>query len=303
MLKTTTMDTVHHALVIGAGRIGTAIGNLLAKKKIAVDFFDADPSKVPGQKPLSETVPQSNLIFLCIPSWVIREAVRDITPHLRDDTIIVLLTKGIERGTKKTVNVLLDDLLPRHKHVLISGPMLAEELLQNMSTVGVCASLNAGAAQKLKEIFSGTNLTLEHSSDVTSIALAGVLKNIYALGLGITSALNLGSNFKGWYVQQAIREMADIIGLCGGDREAAYSCAGLGDLIATGFSPHSRNRGTGERLINGEEGLQSEGTVSLESVIDLVGKKADQLPILRALGDIVLQKADAKEIFSRLTVK
>jgi glycerol-3-phosphate dehydrogenase (NAD(P)+) len=289
-------------LVIGAGRIGGAIGKILEKKHIQAEFFDADPSKVPGQKPLNETVPVVDMIFLCVPSWGIRDAVKAFGQYLADKTIIVFLAKGIEEKTYKRADELLSDLLPKQRHVLISGPMLAEELATSLSGRGVCVSLHEPAASEVRDIFSNTNLVLEHSTDIRSIALAGVLKNIYAVGLGIADALEMGSNFKGWYVGQVLMEMSGIIEAFGGDGRAAYSCAGLGDLVATGFSPHSRNRGVGESLIKEGSAPKGEGTVSLPSVISMLGIKAQTFPVLMALKKIILEKKNAKSEFLALHV-
>ena len=285
-------------LVIGAGRIGQAIGAILEKKNIKAEFFDIDTSKVPDQKPLSETVPKANVVVLCVPSWGIREAVKNLAPHLNKKTILVFLAKGIEEKTQKRADELLSELLPGHPHVLISGPMLAEELINSLSGRGVCASLSEPAASEIKNLFSNTNLVLEHSSDIRSVALAGVLKNIYAVGLGIADALELGSNFKGWYVGQALAEMASIIKTLGGDGQAAYSCAGLGDLVATGFSPHSRNRGVGESLIKEGKAPKGEGTTSLPSILSMLGAHAKQFPLLAALGEVVIEGKSARSVFT-----
>ena len=285
-------------LIIGAGRIGQAIGKILEKKNIGAEFFDSDTSKAPDQKPLSETVPLTDLIFLCVPSWGMRAALKEIEPHVARNAILIYLAKGLEEKSKKRVDELFLELLPRHPHVLISGPMLAEELANSLSGMGVCASFNAAAISRVKNLFRDTNLVLEHSSDIRSIALAGVLKNIYAVGLGVADALELGSNFKGWYVGQALMEMEHIIKTLGGDGAAAYSCAGLGDLIATGFSPHSRNRGVGESLIKEGRVQKGEGVVSLPSVLEMIDGEAGKFPLLQALKKVIIEKKSARQIFS-----
>ncbi len=285
-------------LIIGAGRIGAALGSILEKKNVRTEFFDVDVSKVPNQKPLSETVSKADVIFLCVPSWRVRDAIKDLKPYLRDNAILIFFAKGIEGKTLKRADEIFTELLPHHPNVLVSGPMLAEELANSLSGRGVCTSLDKAAISEVKNLFSNTNLVLEHSSDIRSVALAGVLKNIYAVGLGIVDALELGSNFKGWYVGQALSEMAEIIKTLGGDGQAAYSCAGLGDLVATGFSPHSRNRGVGERLIKEGVAPMGEGTVSLPSVLSMLKGEAKRFPILIALDDVILKKKDVRAVFS-----
>ncbi len=287
-------------VIIGAGRIGQAIAKILEKKNIPSEFFDTDVSKVPNQKPLAETVPHAGIIFLCVPSWCVREALKELAPHLREHAILVYLAKGIEEKTQKRVDELFAEALPRHGHVLVSGPMLAEELINSLSGRGVCASLDHAAVSKVRSMFKDTNLFLEYSPDVRSVALAGVLKNVYAVGLGIADALELGSNFKGWYVGQAVKEMGQIIKMLGGDGEAASSCAGLGDLVATGFSPHSRNRGVGESLIKEGRAPKGEGVVSLPSILEMVAPEVKKFPLLSALRDVILEKKDARVVFAEV---
>jgi glycerol-3-phosphate dehydrogenase (NAD(P)+) len=130
------------------------------------------------------------------------------------------------------------------------------------------------------------------------VALAGIIKNIYAIGLGIAGGLMWGDNQKGWLTGVAIREMANIIKLLGGEKETAYSVAGLGDLIATGYSPYSRNREVGNELVKtGTCCLESEGSRSLPIIASLLGQEKNTLPFFTALEEILIKNQNAKTIF------
>ncbi|MDI6821237.1 MAG: hypothetical protein QMD65_03665 [Patescibacteria group bacterium] len=310
-------------VIIGAGEIGRAIEKVLQNKSgIHIDLWDKNPAKVPGQKPLAEIVPLADFLFLCVPSWAMREVLNSvlaISNGVNKKTIVISLAKGIEEKTLKTTDEILKELLPNNTaYALLIGPMLAEELMQEMAGIGVVASKDRKAFDKIKTLFIDTNLKLEYSADVRGVALAGALKNIYAIGLGIIDSFNLGGNFKGWFVQKAIKEMAEIIGILGGDKKTVFSPAGLGDLIATGFSPYSRNRQLGDELVSShvkdlDVKMKSEGIVSLPSIIKLLApyttccctgfaphNKLSAFPILQALEEIIIQHKNAKEIFEKL---
>lgn len=289
-----------HIVIIGAGRIGQAFKYLCEKRADSVAMFDADPTKIPDQRPLSETIPQADVVFLCIQSFAIRDVLGVIAPLLRPTTLIVSLAKGIERDSLKT----LDDVIPEclsktQPWGIIIGPMLAEEILQGQGSAGVF--IGPGSCATLSTLIDSQDLSLECSPDTHGVALAGVLKNIYALALGIADGIGWGANRKGWLITRAIREMREILSALGGDPNTADGPAGLGDLIATGSSPHSRNRGTGEQIVKtGEMNPLSEGYISLTSLITLLGPRASEFTILSALVEIIGEKKDASVVYKRL---
>ncbi len=324
----------YRIVIIGAGEIGGAIEGLLSGgANVLIEMWDKDDAKVSNKKPLSDIVPLANFVFLCVPSWAMRDALIAILPHLGDRVIVVSLAKGItiapteERGEKrlKTTAELLEKLLPDSAdYALLSGPMIAEELMHGAVSVGVVASRDKKVFDKIEALFVDTNLRVEYSSDIYGVALMGVLKNIYAISLGIADALGLGSNFRGYLVWGAIKEMAEITKLLGEPEllkatssggpalrqlfenqgkqgEVALGLAGLGDLVTTGFSPHSRNRQVGDRLVKtGESSLKSEGLASLPLIVELLGKNVNNFPILRALEEVVIQNRNAKITFTTL---
>ena len=290
-------------LIIGAGRIGQAFKYMCEKQATSVALFDVDQSKNPDQRPLTETVPTANVIFLCIHSFAVRGVLNEIALMLQSDAVVISLAKGIERATLKTTDeVIVECLSPTQPWGIIIGPMLAEEILCGQGSSGVFVGNSPTNYEQLSSLISSHDLRLEYSTDTHGVALAGVLKNIYALSLGIADGLGWGANRKGWLVTRAIREMREILPLLGGEAITADGPAGLGDLIATGTSPHSRNRGTGEKIVtSGEINPLSEGYISLMSLVALLGDtRIKNFEILNALIDIVEHKKDAREIFERL---
>jgi glycerol-3-phosphate dehydrogenase (NAD(P)+) len=290
--------------IIGAGEIGSAINALIKTSGAKVEEWDKDLSKVPKQKPLDVVVRSADVIFLCVPSWHARDAVAEIAPFLSKRTIVVSVSKGIELGTRFTIDELLTKALPRGQSIaLLSGPMLAEELMEDLPTLAVIATTKRKTFTRVSALFKQSPLRTCWSNDLRGTALAGVLKNIYALSLGIADAIPLGSNAKGWLVQEAMEEMMGIIATLHDQKKAvaaALSPAGLGDLVATGISPYSSNFTVGRELVAGR-GItkMSEGFISLPSLHDLLGKKVKTFPLFRAVSAVVMDKKSARKVFAQ----
>ncbi len=293
-----------HTVIIGAGRIGRAIEGILAKREVKIELWDKDASKVSGQKDLAETVPAADFLFLCVSSWALIEALKHITPHLKKGTVIVSLAKGVVdfEGRALPMNGFLEAALPKGQPFsLLYGPMMAEELNRGLLGFGVVAAKSKSIFNKLAKIFADTNLRIAYSKDLRGASLAGVLKNVYSIGLGIADGLTLGCNAKGYLTSKAVSEMSDIIKLLGGKPSTILGLAGLGDLAATGFSPHSRNRRVGDELVRmGQCCLESEGFVSLPYLVELLGDKAKDFPFFFVLVEIIIRHKNAAGTFEGL---
>ena len=285
--------------IIGYGELGRAVHKILEKKKdLSIGIWDKKDQEIK----LSGVVSSAEVVFICVPSWCVREALENIKKYLSKKALIVCLSKGIEMGTSKTIDVVLKEILgSKQSLAILSGPMLAEELMSGKNGFAVFASKNKKDFYVIFDIFRGTNLKIEYSKDMKGVALCGVLKNIYALGLGICDGLGLGSNAKGKLAGEAIKEMTEIVKYLGGKKESVFSVAGTADLIATAFSNFSRNREVGEEL--GRTGvccLESEGYKSTKSLMNLLGKKSSLLPFLMAIKLIVLDNKNPASSFSDL---
>ncbi len=288
-------------VLVGAGRIGKALAKIFAQNGYETELWDRDSSKINPNKNLKDALANADFLFLCVPAHAVREVIKSIKPYLESKTIIVSLSKGIEEETQKNIFDLLEEFFPKKQKLsLISGPMMAEELEKGLLGAGVFVSRNKKIFEDVKEIFEKTNIVLESSSDIKGITLCGVLKNIYAVGLGMVSALELGDNFRGWYVKNSIEEISRIVKALGGKEKSVLTMAGIGDLIATGFSPYSRNYKAGFAIVKRTEYVVSEGIISLPSINKILGKKIDKFIILKALKKVILEKSDPKIIFSAM---
>lgn len=289
-------------VMIGAGKIGSAIGSVLRKNGARVDFWDALPGKVKRQKPIAEIVPGAAAVFLCLPSWCLREAGASIAPHLSPKTFVVSVSKGLEKATMLPSDGILRQVLPEGApFVYLGGPLLADELLRGQPGVGVAASADPAALRKMKALFAGTKMRVETSDDVPGVVWSAILKNVYAIGLGMTEGLGWGANARGWFVAKAVEEAGGILEDLGGRRETFHGVAGVGDMVATGFSPHSKNRTLGEHWAKeGKAPFESEGQVSLPQLLEVLGHRAKKYPTLMALKETLIGKKKVRTVFGKL---
>lgn len=288
--------------IIGAGEIGQAIAFLLRDSRhLEIAVWDIDPQKNAGQKSLSTVVSQAEIVFLCVPSWATRKAANSLISYLEPDATIISLTKGLEQVSGKLMSELLSEIMPHNRFALLHGPMLAEELILGLPGAAVIGASESRIFLLASDLFSGSMLKLEYSDDMHGVAFAGVLKNIYSLGMGMISALKFGSNFTGWYISQATAEMSKILRQSGYKQETAYSSAGLGDLLATGMSPYSNNHQIGRELAErGTTLRKGEGFVSLPLVISKLENLLPELPLANGVYRVTRGEIRAKELFEKI---
>ena len=289
-------------LIIGAGALGQAIAKALPKEHAQVTLWDIDASKCPGGCPPIETaVPAADTILMCIPSWAIRRALTSISSLVRPQTVVISLAKGLESLTAKTMFEVCTEVLPPNQPVaILSGAMLANEISSGLPGMGVIACSNDAIAADFIALWAGSALQLTRVNDAHSVAIAGVLKNIYAVVLGISDGLSLGSNTRGWLFAQSVHEMLEIAKLLQADQNVILSVAGIGDLVATGLSPQSKNHAAGIELARtGRTAIKCEGIMSFPSLIQLVGMRPN-LKLLSALEAILLKNQNIRIVIQDL---
>lgn len=290
-------------VIVGIGEIGRAMFSLLHHTRHIVQCWDICPGKVQRQKSLFEIIPHAQFVFLCVPSWCLPHALKQLHSFIHRETVVVTVSKGLQAASRETSHEFLARELHAGQHIAyIGGAMLAEELEAGQPGYGVVASNNSSVRMRVTDLFKSTHFFLEQSSDVRGVALASVLKNIYALGLGITQGLAWGGNARAWFVVQAIDEMERAAVTLGGKKQSTQGRAGIVDLIATGFSPLSKNVEVGSMLIKRRKTLPpSEGLVSIQPLMALMPKaELGSYPLMRAIGAVVAQKETASEAFSKL---
>ncbi len=282
--------------IIGAGEIGQAIGSLFPKK--SVHFWDRDLTKIKNES-LESVVADADLIFLCVPSWAVKEVLPKLQPLVSKNTVgIISLAKGVAKPTGMTMDEILAKYFSTTKFGVLAGPMLAEEIMKKSPTMGVLASRNINIYKTFKKLSKAEFFTLHYSSDVRGAALAGVIKNVYAVALGMADCLELGHNTRAWLFTQMMKEMQMAAKVIGGKSETFLGLAGLGDLVATGSSTDSRHFTVGRELIKyGKCSLSNEGLNSLPVIWRKIARKKTDFPIIEMLHKIVSGKSNAKKTF------
>ena len=258
-------------------------------------MWDIDPIKLETAITLEDSLVGTEYILLCVSSWALKAACDEIRPFINEEVKIIVPTKGVEPSTGMFVDEYMGDRFGE-RYALLVGPMIAEEMDGEKPTVALCAS----SIKDENNIFKDTALATIYTSDTRGTALSGILKNVYALGLGIVDALNLGQNFKASFAVRAIHEMEKITVDLGGQKETVNSFAGLGDLIVTGWSPTSRNRTLGEKIAkDGVHILKGEGSEGMQSIVHLARRiKGGIPPLYSVVLDIIEgQETNPRERF------
>jgi glycerol-3-phosphate dehydrogenase (NAD(P)+) len=260
--------------IVGAGSWGTALALVLHRNGLHVTVWGNDPEAVraineqhenrqylpevtlPGELRFTNALSDlaaSDLLLLVPPSHALREvASRLAKVPPAPGAVLLCCTKGVERGTGLRMSQVLSETLPGHPVAVLSGPSHAEEVARRAPTAVVLGCGDPEILKRLQGAFSNQMFRAYVSSDVTGIELGGALKNIFAIAAGVCDGLGLGDNTKAALVTRALAEMIRLGTALGGRMETFQGLGGIGDLIVTCFSRHSRNRAFGERLARGE---------------------------------------------------
>ncbi len=310
--------------ILGAGSWGIAIARLLARNGKEVLLWEYDPDearrleydrvredKLPGVR-LPESVVVTNkldeatsdvaLIALAIPSQYLRGVLK--YARVERGQAIVNLAKGIERNTLKRMSeVVIDTLDIAAEHVTtLSGPSHAEEVAADMPTAVTAAGLNERIVEMVQETFSNPLFRVYKSRDLAGVELAGSLKNIIAIASGIADGLGYGDNTRGALIARGLAEMQRL-GLSMGARPDTFAgLSGLGDLVTTCGSRHSRNRRVGERIGQGQslrEALSTmtmvaEGVETTRSGFELAELERVEMPITGVMYRVLFEDMDAE---------
>ncbi len=286
------MKDNHTYGIIGAGAIGQALGSVLRRANREVVFWDIEESKCTVDSP-QELVRNSDVVILAIPSQAVRQSLQKIKADVDQDKVVLTVAKGVEKGFKTMAVVLEEELSDSVTFGIISGPMLAGELMANEGGYGVVAS-TAKLTTIINDCKAG-GLTLTESSELVGVATCGVLKNIYALALGVSDGVDLGINTKAALTADALKEMAAILHQLQLPTGLAYEHCGLGDLLATGWGEASYNHRIGEEIGSGiRSNLSGEGLNALMEIPHVI--EIADFPIVSGLHHIIVNRAPAEEL-------
>jgi len=311
--------------VIGSGSWGTAISMLLADNGHEVSLWSHRPEEaeklekerehkrlLPGirlpdrVKVVSDVgcVAGCDLVALATPSFAVRATVQSMKPFLTKDQIVVCLTKGFDRENGYCIfaDTIRGVLGQNHPVVALTGPSHAEEVGNRVPTAVVAASPSLTDCQKVQDAFMCKTFRVYTVPDIVGAQLGGALKNIIALAAGVCDGMGFGDNTKAALMTRGLTEMARLGVAMGGKRETFAGLSGLGDLIVTCTSMHSRNRRAGILIGRGrtarqameEVGAVVEGYYATQGGYELSKKLGIEMPVCAALYRILYEDADAR---------
>jgi glycerol-3-phosphate dehydrogenase (NAD(P)+) len=324
------MKPLTSAAILGAGSLGTALAKLLSTKLESILLVSIDPSCADGINrdhrnpkyltdiPLDANVRATTdhrdalampLVIIAVPTVGVRsEAVKLAALGLPSETALLSCSKGIERMTGERMSQILREVFPQNPIGILTGPNHAEEIARGLVTCAVVASENPQLAESLQELFTLPHFRVYTSDDVAGVELGGAVKNVYAIAAGIAHGLDLGDNAVAALVTRALAEMTRLGTALGGRTETFAGLSGVGDLIVTCFSEHSRNHRVGLALGKGrtlEEavaslGMVAEGVPNTRSIHEAARKTSVRTPIIDAMHAILYQNKPASDAMREL---
>ena len=329
------MNEQYNIGIIGTGTWGTALASMLSKTGNQVTCWSAIPEEIdrlsgsrvhpnlPGAvipeeivftKEMEEVCKGRDILVFAVPSVYVRDTARKAAPFVPDGQLIVDVAKGIETDTLMTMTEIIQDVFRtmrpeiRVRLVALSGPTHAEEVAVDMPTTIVAAGEDRKAAQLVQKVFSNQVMRVYTNEDVKGVEICGAMKNIMALASGIASGMGYGDNLRAAIITRGMAEITRL-GRAMGCREQTFAgLAGIGDLIVTATSVHSRNNRAGFLIGQGlsakqaikEVGMVVEGINALPAAMKMASEYHVEMPITEAVYAVVFDEMQPKDMLNTL---
>ncbi len=319
--------------VLGGGSWGTAIAISLSSKGKIVKLWDIDkehlqsminerenlkylagtkfPETLIVESDEAKAIEGSDIVIFAVPAQHFRSAITAAIDMIGKDVIIVNVAKGIEQGTLSRLSEIAAQIAPSNRYVVLSGPSHAEEVCKAMPTALVATSTDSEAAELIQDVFMSNVLRVYTNDDVIGAELGGALKNIIALGAGISDGLGYGDNAKAAMMTRGIAEIKRLGQAMGANIHTFAGLTGIGDLIVTCTSMHSRNRRCGIMIGEGtpadgaikKVGMVVEGVFTCSAAYELASKYGVEMPIVSMIYKILNEGLDAREAVNMLMTR
>ncbi len=319
--------------VLGAGAWGTALAISLARagrslrlharspaRRQALRRGDPGPALAGARLPagisvadsVAEAVSGAEVVLLAVPAAATASMVQTLRPALDRSAGVVLLAKGFERGTGRRLSAVAAEQLRAPERVLVLlGPSHAEEVAADLPTAIVLAGGDAERRRAVQHALSHARLRVYTNEDLRGVEIAAALKNVLAIATGICDGLGLGDNTKGALVTRGLAEISRLGVALGGRLETFYGLSGVGDVVTTCLSRHSRNRALGERVGRGEAVVEAvraigqvvEGVETTRTVLRLAEREGVSVPISTEVGRVLFEGADPRDAMERLMLR
>ena len=319
--------------VVGAGSWGTALALVLEKNGHEVTLWSSREAKAKELRELRENIDKlpgvkipetieitadietavsgKELIVLGVPSLYVRSTAAKMAPFVKDGQIVVNVSKGIEESSLYTMTEVISEEIPNADVAVLSGPSHAEEVSRYIPTTVVAGAKNRKTAEKIQSIFMNETFRVYTSPDMQGIEVGGALKNVIALAAGISDGLGFGDNTKAALITRGIVEMSRLGVAMGGYQETFSGLAGMGDLIVTCASKHSRNRKAGYLMGQGysmqeamdEVKMVVEGVHSAKAALKLADKYYVRMPIIEQVNAVLFHEKAVTEAVRDLMIR
>jgi glycerol-3-phosphate dehydrogenase (NAD(P)+) len=313
--------------IIGTGSWGTTLAVLLAQKGLLVTLWARTAEQaarlqaerenrdfVPGLKfpdglvvtsALDRALDRCALALIVVPAQTLRENVRRVREFLPRDAIVLSCSKGLEIGTTRCMSQVIEEELPTNadKIIVMSGPHLHREIANGLPAAGVVASRNSDAARLVQDLLNMPRFRLYTHDDVIGVELGGALKNIIAIAAGAVDGFGLGDNAKATVLTRGLAEITRLAVAQGANPLTLAGLAGMGDLLATCASPHSRNHQVGMRLARGESvetirasmKMVAEGVPTAKAARQMAQHLGIELPINNQVYAVAFENKDPRQ--------
>ncbi|MCR4716672.1 MAG: NAD(P)H-dependent glycerol-3-phosphate dehydrogenase [Lachnospiraceae bacterium] len=319
--------------VLGAGSWGTALAMLLDENGHSVTIWSIDPrevemlntkheqeDKLPGVKlsetisvtgDLEEAVTAKDILLFAVPSVFVRGTAKSVAKFYKKGQIIIDVAKGIEEDTLMRLSEIIEQEIEDATVCVLSGPSHAEEVARKIPTTVVIGAKNHTMAKDLQNAFSNSWFRAYTSPDILGIELGGALKNVIALAAGMLDGLKLGDNTKAALITRGTGEIARLGIAMGGKAETFSGLSGMGDLIVTCTSVHSRNHNAGKLIGEGktyEEAMAEvkmvvEGVYSAKAALALANKYDVELPIIEGVNEVLFNGKSVTDALNELFLR
>lgn len=316
--------------VLGAGSWGTTLANHLVGLGNTVHLYTrkkSDADEINNRHTLLKYLPEKTLhenliastcakeclshadfVILGVPSQAMDALLSEVKSDIPKDAILINIAKGIEVKTNRRMEEVVIAHLPEAKYVTLSGPTHAEEVIDQLPSAIVAASDDLALAETVQDLFISGELRVYTNTDLVGVELGGALKNVLALGIGIVDGIGFGDNTRAAMLTRGLHEMTRLGIALGAQRETFSGLSGMGDLIVTATSPHSRNRRAGILLGQGNTldetlekvGMVVEGVKTTESAYALGKELGIDMPITNQIYALLYENQSIEESIKKL---
>jgi len=305
--------------VLGAGSWGTTVATIVAKRndtmlwarnaevaeEINKDHTNGSylagftlPDRLQGTSDLEEAAAHADVLIVGVPTHGFRGVLEEVAKHLRPWVPVVSLSKGFEKDTHLRMTEVIKDVMPGHPAAALSGPNIAKEIMSGFAAASVLATEDLAVARALQKVISRGVFRVYTNHDVIGCEVGGALKNVIAIATGMAQGLGVGDNTRAMVITRGLAELSRLGVAMGGEPLTFSGLAGMGDLIVTCTSPHSRNRHVGEQLGLGKSleeilagmHMVAEGVKTAQLVGELSEKYDVAMPICHQIQGVITGK-------------